>query len=110
MPHYLSPDNRLYFLDDAKFEDMIPEGCARISDAQAAAITRANIAAGMPAALAAEVRLQRTARLDEADRKVNTLEDNGKDASAWRAYRQALRDVPQQAGFPTTIDWPTAPQ
>ncbi|WP_373325110.1 phage tail assembly chaperone [Microvirgula aerodenitrificans] len=23
-----------------------------------------------------------------------------------RAYRQALRDVPLQAGFPQTIDWP----
>jgi len=25
-------------------------------------------------------------------------------------YRQALRDVPSQAGFPDTIDWPTSPQ
>ena len=24
-------------------------------------------------------------------------------------YRQALRDVPTQAGWPTTINWPTAP-
>jgi hypothetical protein len=24
-------------------------------------------------------------------------------------YRQALRDVPQQAGFPSTITWPTKP-
>lgn len=26
-----------------------------------------------------------------------------------RAYRQALRDIPQQEGFPTNITWPTAP-
>ena len=26
------------------------------------------------------------------------------------AYRQALRDVPQQAGFPSTITWPTKPE
>ena len=25
------------------------------------------------------------------------------------AYRQALRDVPTQAGWPTNISWPTAP-
>lgn len=25
-------------------------------------------------------------------------------------YRQALRDVPQQAGFPSTITWPTKPE
>ena len=24
------------------------------------------------------------------------------------AYRQALRDLPAQAGWPTTINWPTA--
>jgi hypothetical protein len=28
---------------------------------------------------------------------------------ALTAYRQALRNVPQQAGFPETIVWPTAP-
>lgn len=27
----------------------------------------------------------------------------------WAPYRQALRDVPQQADFPTTIVWPTKP-
>ena len=26
-----------------------------------------------------------------------------------RAYRQALRDVPLQAGFPQAIDWPEPP-
>jgi len=29
--------------------------------------------------------------------------------SAMTAYRQALRDVPAQADFPTTITWPDAP-
>ena len=28
----------------------------------------------------------------------------------WRTYRQTLRDVPKQTGFPTTIIWPIAPQ
>jgi len=27
----------------------------------------------------------------------------------WALYRQALRDVPQQAGFPENIIWPTKP-
>jgi len=31
------------------------------------------------------------------------------DASAWAAYRQALRDVPQQSGFPENIVWPVSP-
>lgn len=29
--------------------------------------------------------------------------------AAWAEYRQALRSVPEQAGFPDQIDWPVAP-
>lgn len=29
---------------------------------------------------------------------------------AWATYRQALLDIPQQAGFPTDITWPTKPE
>lgn len=29
--------------------------------------------------------------------------------TAWAEYRTLLRNVPQQAGFPTTIDWPVQP-
>lgn len=28
----------------------------------------------------------------------------------WRAYRQALRDLPQQSGDPENITWPEAPE
>ena len=28
---------------------------------------------------------------------------------AMAEYRQALKDIPQQAGFPNTITWPTEP-
>lgn len=27
----------------------------------------------------------------------------------WRTYRQALRDVPSQSGFPTDVTWPLEP-
>ncbi len=27
----------------------------------------------------------------------------------WRTYRQLLRDVPAQSGFPTNVTWPTEP-
>lgn len=27
----------------------------------------------------------------------------------WAAYRQALLDIPDQAGFPTDVTWPTKP-
>ena len=29
--------------------------------------------------------------------------------TTWAVYRQALRDVPQQAGFPRNTQWPTKP-
>ena len=35
------------------------------------------------------------------------LDEAGK--AAWAAYRQALRDVPQQAGFPDEVAWPAEP-
>lgn len=28
----------------------------------------------------------------------------------WAPYRQALRDVPQQPGFPENIQWPVKPE
>lgn len=28
----------------------------------------------------------------------------------WAQYRQALRDIPNQSGFPYEIEWPTKPQ
>ena len=31
------------------------------------------------------------------------------DVNAWVHYRQALRDVPQQSGFPSSVVWPTKP-
>jgi hypothetical protein len=37
------------------------------------------------------------------------VDDSPVDKSAWATYRQALRDVPSQAGFPNTITWPTKP-
>jgi hypothetical protein len=30
--------------------------------------------------------------------------------AAWATYRQALRDITTQAGYPTEITWPTPPQ
>jgi len=30
-------------------------------------------------------------------------------ATSWATYRQALRDVPTQSGFPSSVNWPTKP-
>ena len=51
------------------------------------------------------VRQERNILLSESD--VHALADRITDE--WRTYRQALRDVPLQAGFPDNITWPVKP-
>jgi len=54
----------------------------------------------------AMLRRERNAKLAETD--YLALSDNTMTAEM-ETYRQALRDVPQQSGFPTEITWPTKP-
>jgi hypothetical protein len=58
-------------------------------------------------AKAADVRAQRNALLTGSD--WTQVVDAPVDQALWAAHRQALRDVPNQAGFPWTIEWPVAP-
>lgn len=55
--------------------------------------------------LPAAKRLERDALLSASD--VMALADRITDE--WRTYRQTLRDVPSQSGFPSNIKWPTEP-
>lgn len=50
-------------------------------------------------------RQERDTLLSESD--VHALSDRITDE--WKTYRQSLRDVPSQAGFPDNITWPTKP-
>lgn len=60
--------------------------------------------------LAAQARTKRDALLAGCDWVViKASETQSVLTPEWAAYRQALRDVPQQPGFPTNIDWPTKP-
>jgi hypothetical protein len=56
---------------------------------------------------AKSVRQQRTEKLKDSD--WTQVADAPVDQAAWAEYRQALRDVTTQAGFPWTIEWPTQP-
>ena len=58
-------------------------------------------------AQARSVRAQRDQLLLECD--WTQLSDSPVDPLPWRTYRQELRDVPQQAGFPWTVVWPVSP-
>lgn len=53
-----------------------------------------------------EIRAERDRLLAETD--YLALSDNTMSA-AMTTYRQALRDITDQAGFPTSVTWPTKP-
>jgi hypothetical protein len=55
----------------------------------------------------ASMRLRRDRLLAASD--WTQASDAPVDQAAWATYRQALRDVPQQAGFPDNITWPEEP-
>jgi hypothetical protein len=57
---------------------------------------------------AKSVRDDRNKRLTETD--WTQVADAPVDKAVWATYRQALRDVPSQAGFPWDIQWPTQPK
>ena len=63
--------------------------------------------AAKDAAQAQAVRDQRTAKLKDSDWA--QVADASVDKEVWAVYRQALRDVTKQLGFPWTIDWPVSP-
>ena len=54
------------------------------------------------------IRSKREPLLLEADHKINTLVDNGGDASAWRTYRQDLRDITKAEDL-DNVTFPTKP-
>ena len=56
---------------------------------------------------AKNVRATRDAKLAECD--WTQVADAPVDKAVWATYRQALRDVTAQEGFPWTVDWPVAP-
>lgn len=58
------------------------------------------------------VRAKRDAMLRDSDFAV--LPDSPltkkTEQEAWKTYRQALRDVPEQEGFPEDVVWPVSPK
>jgi len=67
----------------------------------------------LDATLSGQLREERDSLLLELDAFVgNPLRWGSLSAEqqdAWAVYRQALLDVPQQAGFPNDVTWPTKP-
>jgi Phage tail assembly chaperone protein len=72
-----------------------------VSDMDADAITAKD------AEQAKSMREQRNTKLSDCD--WTQLADSTADKAAWATYRQALRDLTKQSGFPWEVTWPDAP-
>lgn len=70
--------------------DLSPEACTALDEQQASS-----------------VRITRNARLADCD--WTQVADSPVDKAAWATYRQSLRDITSQPGFPWEITWPTSP-
>lgn len=62
------------------------------------------------------IRAQRNSLLFDSDVEMMKILDTATSwdnletlRSDWKIYRQSLRDVPTQAGFPSSVTWPTKP-
>jgi len=56
---------------------------------------------------ALNIRQERDKKITESD--WTQLTDSPVDKVAWAEYRQALRDIPSQQGFPFAVSWPVPP-
>lgn len=74
---------------------------------------------GLPYAVVPQISIERLADIAKEKRDsllcgsdwitLRSLEASTPLSAAWLNYRQSLRDLPAQPGFPTQIDWPEAP-
>lgn len=67
--------------------------------------------AGLDATAATSVRAQRDKLLAETDWIVIMHTEKGTNIPAvWEIYRQSLRDITSQPGFPHDVTWPEKPE
>ena len=90
--------NAQQFLDAKKLFETYDE---RVAD------TSLTVDAAWSAHLSKELRDKRDALLLKSDWMM--LDDAPTDKSAVTAYRQQLRDLPAQSGWPTQVMWPASP-
>ena len=80
---------------------------AEMSADEIYALSQAFTPAHAEVLLATNARAERNALLAASD--WTQVPDAPVDQAAWATYRQALRDITAQAGFPEQINWPEAP-
>lgn len=104
MKLYKSPTDQIYAYEpDGSQDHLIPEDYVAVTQAEADAIIAASVVT-----TAESQRQRRDALLQQSD-WTQLPDAPSANRAAWATYRQELRDVTQQSGFPTTVTWPTQP-
>lgn len=103
MKHYIDSDDNIFaFESDGSQDHLITADMKPITEVEIAKRNK-------PTAeqLAAQVRGERDRLLLETDYLV--MPDYPSKPAGIESYRQALRDVTEQAGFPEAVEWPIKP-
>lgn len=124
MKIYYSKSARGFFMEGINPEEQMPSDCVEITEqrheelmqAQASGLEIVGDAGGKPTTIdpatipmtPEQARAKRESLLIESD--WTQMPDAPVDKAAWATYRQALRDITQQSGFPHDVVWPTKPE
>lgn len=104
MKLYKSPTNEIYAYETNGSQDsIIPSNYTPITKQEAESIISASIVV-----TAESQRQKRDTLLQQSDwTQLPDAPINNKEA--WATYRQILRDITTQSGFPESLIWPTKP-
>ena len=106
-------ENSILLEQDPEVINLLQEASSIATDDEGIALYKSILAEQRTDGLEylAIVQKNRDTLLDESDWiVVKSLEAGVAVPSNWVTYRQALRDVPAQEGYPDTITWPTKPE
>lgn len=97
---------------DAPEVDSLTQGCTQDVQLVGSEWTQVWQVVQLPLAQTeANIRAQRNYLLQDSDWVVSRSYENGESVPTdWVVYRQALRDVTAQPGFPYNVIWPTKPE
>ena len=109
MKYYKDNENNVYaFEADGSQDAFIPSGLAPISEAEADAL---RYPAPTLEEKASTIRQQRDALLSATDyRMMPDYPMSELCRENLKLYRQLLRDIPEQPGFPNEVVWPDKPE
>lgn len=107
--YYQDAEGKIYaYAADGSQDAYIQSGLIPITEEEADAI---RFPPPTQAQQAEIIRAKRDALLKETDLVViRCAEADEAVPAAWKTYRQALRDIPEQADFPDAVVWPQQPQ